>query len=378
MSRESVDAATVALLLDTLCLTPAITSEAARTRWHSANADAVLPLVRFEGAELWLFRRWRELGVTPSASAQAELRSLAHRANLDNMRIDAQLERVTTMLDEAGLHWALIKGQARRAASRLYPYATVRTSSDVDVLVPDDEADRAWQHLCAHGFRPLSQEPVDWRADHHRPTLIDSQNVCVELHVTTALSVTPAEAWARATIDADVVVWNDRPVLVPSATELLWQSLAHTVSDGTRGYTLRAFLSTAAILAAGRAIDWSRVAARIAASEVRYNGENRVVPRDRVLSTLTTCAELAGVALPAEFTPPVIRPLAPLLFWRARVLHYVSRRDVRERLLEEALRVEAGLPVTPAVHRAQPFRNLRRRSTSVVARALYRSWRAWQ
>lgn len=378
MSRPSLDASTVALLLDTLRLRSPMTATTAAERWRAAPVDALLPLVRFEGAELWLYRRWRELGVEPPSAVRDELRGLAHRANLDNMRIDAQADDVVRRLDAAGFRWALIKGQARRAAAVRYPYATVRTSSDVDLLVPLSEADAAWQLLVESGFRRLIEGPVDWHADHHRPTLVDANDVCVELHVTTAMSVAPAEAWARATSDVDEVPWNGRLVPVPSATELTWQSLAHTVADGTRGFTLRAFVATAAILAAGHAIDWARISARIDAGEIRYNEDDRVAPRERVLATLGAIASLAGYSLPAPLLPRTMTALDPLLLWRAQVLQRVARRDVRERLLEEALRREAGLPVTPVVRTAHPLKRLRRRGSSLVARALYDSWRVWR
>lgn len=93
---------------------------------------------------------------------------------------------------------------------------------------------------------------------------------------------------------------------------------------------------------------------------------------------LAAIASLAGYPLPDPLRPRTTPSLAPLLLWRARVLQRVARRDVRERLLEEALRREAGLPVTPAVRSAHPLKRLRRRGSSLVARALYASWRAWR
>jgi hypothetical protein len=373
-----VSPATVHLLLETLRIRGTITPEEASARWRSVPTDGMLSLLLFEGAALWLHKRFRQLGVTEPAGLQGALRDRTRLAVVDHMRIDAQTEAVLSRLDGAGLRWALIKGQARRAAADRYPFALARTSVDVDLLVPEAEADRAWQLLVDHGFRPLVEGPVDWTADHHRPTLIDANQVAVELHVTTAMRVPPTEAWRRATEGADLVSWNGRTVPVPCATELVWQSLAHLVADGPRGFTLRAFLAIAAVLAADAEIDWVLIANRIDSGEVQYNEDVRTAPRERLLECLAISADLAGVPVPSSLRPRVTPSLVPLLHWRSVVRQRVGSRAVRERLLEEALRVEAGLPLTPAVRGTSIVRQLRRRGASAVARAWYRSWRAWQ
>lgn len=369
---------TVVLLLDTLRFRSGLSADDLRDGWRTVDAKPLLWLVRYEGADVWLYRRFRQQHIEASEPFATALRQSAHASNMDNMRIDAQTNSVISRLTAASIPWALLKGQARRAGAIKYPYADARAVSDVDLLVPETRADEAWELLCAHGFRRLVTEPVLWRADHHRPTLIDEANVGVELHTTTCLTVSPDEAWRRATERADAVEWSGLDTTIPNATELVWQALSHGVADGTRSYSLRALLSIAAVLAEDPFIDWATVEARIVAEEIVDNDSLQPVGRERTLHTLATAAWLAGVALPPLLTAQRKVDLVPLLLWRARVLNAPLGRAVRERLLEEALRVEAMMPLTPGALGSKPLFVARRRLTSAVARAAYVAWRVFQ
>lgn len=365
----------IALLLRTLQLGSDGNGKHAEMDWNSADISGLLPLLSFEGAELWLYRRVQQSRIAIPDTLRAELRATVHRASVINMRIDAQTIAVTTLLNNHGIAWSLLKGQARRAGSSLYPFADARTVSDVDLLVPDADADRAWTLLCANGFRRVVEGPVDWKADHHRPTLIDASNVAVELHTTTAMSVQPAEAWRRATERSDRVQWSGLSVNVPNATELVWQALAHGVADGAGGYTLKAFLSVASVLATQPSIEWDVIRERIQRDEVLDNETEQPAQQLRVLRFLSVAAELAGVTVPTALLPSVRVAIAPLLQWRARTLEMSVGRATKDRLLEEGTRVEALLPLTPFVPRVGALRNARRRSASIAARLAYRVWR---
>lgn len=365
----------VTLLLRTLRLRGDGSGSQAEINWNSADISGLLPLLSFEGAELWLYRRVQQSRIAIPDALRAELRSAVHRASVVNMRIDAQTVAVTTLLSDHGIAWSLLKGQARRAAASRYTFADARTVSDVDLLVPDADADRAWELLCANGFRRVIEGPVDWKADHHRPTLIDASNVAVELHTTTAMSVQPAEAWRRATERNDQVEWNGLSVGVPNATELVWQALAHGVADGAGGYKLKAFLSVASVLAAQPTVDWDVIASRIKSDEVLDNETEQPVLRLRVLRFLAVASDLAGATIPSSLLPPAPVGIVPLLLWRARTLASSFGRATRERLLEEGTRVEALLPLTPFVPRVGTLRNARRRSASIAARLAYLTWR---
>lgn len=369
----------IALLLRTLQLrsisetsTPDITSP---TEWSAADLEGLLPLLVFEGAELWMYRRVQQSKLPIPDALKAELRAAVTRNSVINMRIDEQTASVTSLLSRNGIAFSLLKGQARRAAAKLYPFADARTVSDVDLLVPESEADRAWQLLCDNGFRRVVEGEVDWKADHHRPTLIDASNVAVELHTTTAMSVTPAEAWRRATENADRVEWNGLAVTVPNATELVWQALASGAADGAGGYRLKAFLSLASVLTVQPAIDWTVIARRLSADEVINNETEALINPQSLRRFLDVSATLAGVSVPSAVAPRVRANLGPLLLWRSQMLTSSMGRAARDRLLEESTRVETQLPLTPFVPRVGVLKNVRRRSASIAARLAYHVWR---
>jgi len=366
----------ITLLIDTLRLRGGGDVESLRARWARVPTKGLRTLAEYEGVALWLHRRLQEIGATPSESFRDKLRRAAIRSGADNARIDAQTLSVLTRLEAAGFRCALIKGQARRAAVARYPYADARPLSDVDLLVPESEVDAAWNLLCASGFRRIYDDTVEWKADHHRPTIIDDSEVSVELHTTTGDSVSADEAWRRATVAGDEVVWQGRRVQVPNATELLWQALSHAVSDGTRGFRLRTFHSMAVVLASDAVIEWPVIAARLTAGEIRAADRESTAHAEDVREILGIAAWLAGVTLPNAFAPRSRPDFARLLLWRTRVLTSKQSESVRDRLLDESLRVEAHLPLTPATRNFGIARAIRRRGASMVARVVYLAWRA--
>ena len=370
MNSESV-----AFLLETLRLRTAVSQGRARGAWDSVDAGNLLLILRFEGAELWFYRRAQPLKAVIPEAVLAATRHAAHLTCVQNMRVDAQTIATISILRDASIPWALLKGQARRAAAARYPFASARAVSDVDLLVPEGRADEAWMRLCDAGFRRVYEEPTPWHVEHHRPALIDEHGVTVELHTTTCMAVPPAEAWRRAADGADHVSWNGLEVSVPSATELLWQGLAHGVRDGTRGYVLKTFLDVASILAADPAVNWDLVLRRFASGEVRDDGTERPVSRERMCRWLGVAADLAGTELPLALRPRRPVDLTSLLAWRSGVIAARLGESVKGRLLEEAARSETMQSISPSSPNVNPLRNLRHRSSSLVARLLYVAWK---
>ncbi len=128
--------ATVTLLLETLRLRGGMTPEQIRVAWSTVDITGLRALVAYEGAEAWLYRKLQQLKAIAPDPLMAELRRLVHATSVTNMRIDAQTIAVTSLLSEASIPWALLKGQARRAAVARFPFADARPISDVDILVP--------------------------------------------------------------------------------------------------------------------------------------------------------------------------------------------------------------------------------------------------
>jgi hypothetical protein len=368
----------IALLLDFLSLgnrPPGGSQAAAAEQWRALSQKPGLSrLLRHEGAELWLYRRLRDLGFAGQSPFDEALRLAAHRDTLRGLRIDGEAVATLTRFREAGIPCALLKGQARRAASSLYPYADARPSSDVDLLLPEHRAQEAWDLLVAAGYTH-AVDPARSYADHfHLPPVWGPDKVAVELHTSTARQVTAAEAWRRATHRADVLTWSGLEVTVPSATELLWHGLAHAFLHGEPG-RLRAFLDGAVILASGREVDWDCIRSRIASDEVREADASTRVPPDIQRRWLAAAAALAGTSLPADLAVSLPHPTRRLLRWRHLVLGSAMSRTAKQRLIEEASRCELATSISPSHPNTPGWKRIRHLVAGTTASVCYRSWR---
>ncbi len=92
-------------------------------------------------------------------------------------------------LNGAGIEPILLKGIAS-IASALYPDPAMRILSDIDLLVPESEAENASRLLAALGFRQaFANELIDYGEHHHRvPQRHPDTGVVIELHVRPVLN----------------------------------------------------------------------------------------------------------------------------------------------------------------------------------------------
>jgi hypothetical protein len=293
-----------------------------------------------------------------------------------NMRVDAQTREVIRFLEGLGTPYILLKGMARRAGAGLYPYADARRTRDVDLLLPEDAAIRAWQALVAAGYAPVEYAGPKL-GHHHLMPLWNQHRIPVELHISTSSGVHPKEAWARSSADVSKVPWKGYAVLIPSATELLWHALSHAVQEGVYGFRLRHLLDAAAVLASAAPVNWDVILMRLEVEQLLDEESRRPADRRQVVRWLGCAARLAGATVPPELVGDAEEyPLEMVLRWELAVLqHAAIGRAATEKLLEEATRCEAGLPLTPAVRsRALPIR-WRRRVAAAGARGMYLLWR---
>jgi hypothetical protein len=352
------------LLVDTLRLAAPNDVGALTTAWTRADALALVRLVQFEGASLWLQRRLKALGITLSGEAAEILAAAAKRATAYSLRMESETFATLAILDQAGIDAVPLKGAAMRRISARVPYANARAPNDVDVLVQDEHAQRAWEALIARGYAPPKEHgPPD---GHHLPALVGPLGVGVEIHLTTSASVPPAEAWRRATSDGAGAEING----VPSDTELFWHAIAHAVAHaeeyGRVGTKMRYWLDPAALLAADASIDWERIRARL---ETRECADPRLVR-----AWIRTASDLSGRSLPdgaLGVRGPAI-DVVRMLSWRLRVFaRYEPSHRWAERLIEEGARGETGLRSEPAHHAATSFARVRH---AVAARAARLWW----
>lgn len=370
-------AADTTLLLRTLQLSGSsgIDSRA----WTPRLLRALLPVLREQGADLWLFRRLEELGLLADDARAGIVRPLARDLAIRWMRIDEQTEAVIEALNSLGIEFVLIKGVARRASAGRYPYADAKTSADVDVLVPEAAAESAWQGLLDSGYEVASSgdSPRTHPLHFHLPPIWDRRQVAVEIHFSTDRWVPPREAWRRATVEADSVTWCGHELRIPNATELLWHGLTHAFKSGpAAAYRLRAFLDAASIMACAP-IRWDVIRERVRAGEVREQrwGEASVVAATDVIHRwLGGAAWLAGSELPGDLQVAGTLSLKHLVQWRARFPN-VAPYTMQERLLDEGLRREAGWDPGSTDPETPGYPRLRHRAVTRAIRLWYYAWR---
>ena len=380
-----MSAALARLVLETLRLAPAGGSADLAARWSgpdvAARAEAIGVWAAWEGGEQWLLRRLAETGALAGAPPALvnSLRQATREHAAAGMAVDDETARVVRELASLGVAAVLLKGPARRAAVALYPMGAARRTSDVDVLVPTADAERAWRRLAALGYTPvypfdparaMPGESELWGPSrHHLRPIRRPGGAAVELHVSTSWELPPATAWARHSGSGTTEVpWQGLSVRVPSATELLWHGLTHAKPSEPGAWVLRFWLDAASLLAAP-AVDWMTIAQRLGGAELP--------DRERAERWLAAAAQLAGVTLPTALAPRRPDPLLRLMAWRLTVFARAGMNaSWRSKLLDEATRAELGVGVAPLIGgRSWPI-VLRRRTASVSARLLYGAWRA--
>ncbi len=390
------DLAHARLLLDTLSLGPQADAGALGARWKGADHGALVTLAKYEGAELWLARRLRTLGVVLTSAAAAALDAAASRSRARNLRADAALAAVLHAFHATQVECVLLKSAALRQLTGRLPLGDARASADVDLLVSEAEGDNALGILRARGWelvtlpsesltgvdaRPIAGERGTWRASravipaHHLPSVADRSGVAIELHLSTGPTVRPLEAWRRAMSDRATVTVDGMSAVVPSDSWLLVHAVAHALGDteerARAGLRLRYWLDGALLIAAGQ-VRWQTVRERVESGELG--------PPQLARTWLWTAAELAG--RPAGIDELGHGDLAALqldrmLAWR---LHVLARHDAGARwgrkLLEEGARIEAGLDSEMPWKPASLSIRIRQRGSQWAARAAWWGWRA--
>jgi hypothetical protein len=359
------------LLLRTLRFGGGEHSGTLREAWGRAPLEHLPALVRLERCGTWLLRRLTELKLERELDPAFTtwLVALVRAGAARNMLIESRAMDLGRWLTARGVPFVFLKGMARRLAAGLYPGIDARVTTDVDVLVREPDAEPVWSALQENGYRFSSEPEVIPAGHHHLIPLTHEDGVSVEVHTSTMPGVAPEEEWRRSTDQAVHVDREGLRLLIPSATEMLWQSVTHAEIDGASGYDLRHFQDAAVLLAAAH-LEWPVITARFATREIRDVA--------RMRGWFAAAAWLAGVSPPAALhAGPRVFDLERALRWRYAVCQAAgSRPRVMARLIDEATRSEAGLgmarclPGTPVALRS------RRRIATTLARAGYLAWRA--
>ncbi|HEU5262495.1 MAG TPA: nucleotidyltransferase family protein [Gemmatimonadales bacterium] len=360
-------------MLETLRFRGGLDQEALTAAWTTlpTRGLGLARLVEVEGCALWLERRLRQLGRDlPETEFRAWLARRARRTTARNLLVDEQVAKLVRLLRAAGIPHVLLKGAARRAAAALYPLAEARATNDVDVLVPAAQAQAAWDGLRASGYE-LAVRPRGIHPGHfHLPPLWDRSRVAVELHTSTSPTVPSEVAWHRANADPREVEHYGMPVRVPSATELLWHGLTHSLGNGSNGFRLRFLMDGAVIWASGADLDWPEIRRRLESSEIT-DGTSAA-------AWLYAAAWLAGTApsLPSTAQEPCF-DLRHALRWRFAVLRFVRPGTLLVSLVVgEGTRSQLGLGLTAPPRHTRIGRRTLRRLVAASVRVAYLIWRA--
>jgi hypothetical protein len=192
---------------------------AARTRWESEPIDAastrVLPLVYASLAQQ-----------LPPAADLPKLKVLYRRTWYENNRLLQRAKPAIRALLDAGHRVMLLKGAA--LVLRHYGDRGARPMGDVDLLVPDGEADAALDELDRLGW--VSGEPGRTARDvltrHHAVNLVHESGGRVDLH-RRFLADSPQGADGPLWDRAEPVAIDELRLLAPSAADELLLACVH-------------------------------------------------------------------------------------------------------------------------------------------------------
>ncbi len=252
-----------------------------------------------------------------------------------NMYVDAESEATIRLLHSWDVPFMLMKGDrpaglgrvalCRRAADRRRGPAAPRAA-----VMP------TWERLRAGGW-PLATDPGKTPPGHyHPPPLRGPSGISVELHGSTASTITPQEAWRRHDATATRLRWRGLDVRIPSTTELFWQAMVHAAMDGHESFRLRYFLDAAVLMAAAAA---DRLGHPQGPPRRRWKPG---IPRSP--APARGGGAMAGTPVPAALDGPVAAfELSRAITWRLRALAGGERSGLRGRLIEEG---DAGRPGT--------------------------------
>ena len=306
------------LLLDTLRLRGAPAPEQLALEWARADVRGLAQLVAIEGCTSWLYRRLRQLDVLDTIQPEFGrwVVSKAHEEIARNLLIAAEAQSVSGYLQAMGVPAVFLKGAARLLAVDHYPFADARVTGDVDVLIPASRARAAWHGLRALGYERTNPSGPPRPDHHHLPALWSEREVGVELHTTHARGVPPDESWRRHYVTGMVVERGGRRFRVPSATELLWNGMAHGLLHPEIAFLLAFLFDAAVIWTSDASLDWPEIRRRLDAGEI--------VDRTAAAAWLGAAVELAGVEPPAALAGRVTPyDLEHALRMRLAVLRHV-------------------------------------------------------
>lgn len=152
--------------------------------------------------------RLRREGVKLDPDVLQRLRSMSDRNALRMLQLTAEMIEVSKLLSAGGVRSIMLKGPV--LAQRLYGGLHLRTSKDLDLLVPENQIDSAEKILQNRGYKLDDQIPriiddLRWKT-HHVSLSSPANGIQIELHwrlnPDTVRESTFDELWGRRSIVA--------------------------------------------------------------------------------------------------------------------------------------------------------------------------------
>lgn len=208
---------------------------------------------------------WQVVSSFPDLPAEsATLQTLAVLNDFRRHHIRSLTARVARELALEGIEVLALKGAALLVGGVSRP--SLRTMSDIDLLVIRGSPEHAWKICRANGWTLVDDEWTEdlYQGHHHLAPLLDPDGVRVGLELHRALL--PSAERLRVDVGAiversRVVQVGDVPVRVPSVEDLLLHTCLHFAwSNKLQSGVWRAFADIHAILA-DPAFNWDRFVA---------------------------------------------------------------------------------------------------------------------
>lgn len=237
------------------------------------------------------------------ASAHAQLKAEYVENTVKNVYLRSELRKVLREFKIDGIPVIVLKGSA--LLEQIYQNVSIRTMSDLDLLVPEELADKAQALVQTLGYTPAGSEDTQKRTreEHrHLPSLVDADGIAaVEIHSHIVTRSSPLRFslsgfWARA----ERTTLVDEDVLTLTPEDMLVHLAIHFFLD-------RRFRSYAAL---GQICDMAEVV-RAYQYNFDWDGLIRRVTDDKVRGPVYCGLSLAREMLDAPVPDEVLSALRP-------------------------------------------------------------------
>jgi hypothetical protein len=156
------------------------------------------------------------------------------KSTFQMLHLSGVMDQLCKAFEEKGIQSLVLKGPV--LSVDLYGDVSLRTSRDLDILVPIDDLDRVEELLLSQGYSKIEEFATilnDWRWRHHHVTFVHPvSNVTVEIHW--RLNPGPAkepgfhELWARKRLSS----LTNAPVYFLGREDLLFYLVSHGARHG--------------------------------------------------------------------------------------------------------------------------------------------------